>query len=47
MEYAQKKKEELALKRLHEIKKKLDEDEGTKRTSRNKLVPVKNITKKK
>jgi hypothetical protein len=42
-----KKKEEEELKRLHDYKKKLDEEEGTKRTSRNKLVPVKKITKKK
>ena len=43
----QKKKEEENIKRLHELKKKLDEEDKTKKTSRNKLVHVKKITKKK
>jgi hypothetical protein len=38
------KKEEEALKGLHKMKTKIAEDKPTKRTSRNKLVPVRNIT---
>ena len=41
------KEEEENTKRLHELKKKLDEKDKTKKTSRNKLVPMMKITKKK
>ena len=43
----QKKEEEENIKCLHELKKKLDEDDKTKKTSRNKWVPMKKIIKKK
>ena len=43
----QKTEEEENIKRLHELKKKLDEEDKTKKTSKNKLVPVKKITKTK
>ena len=41
------KKEKEDIKRLHELKKMLNEEDKIKKTSRNKLVPVKKITKKK
>ena len=43
----QKKEEEENIKHLHELEKKLDAEDTTKKMSRNKLVPVKKITKKK
>ena len=43
----QKKDEEQNIRRLTELKKKLDKEDKTKKTSRNKLAPMKKITKKK